>query len=88
MNDITQAQLEEVVTYYMNANDKPTARNVYRKLGAPNFRYNIIAGLQQLAATQPTTTTSENNPVTPVTPQNENKPIETVNTRTGYNSTC
>jgi hypothetical protein len=77
MNDITQAQLEEVVTYYVNENDKPTARNYIESWGPRIPGYNIIAGLQQLAATQPTTTTSENNPVTPVTPQNENKPIET-----------
>ena len=77
MTDITQAQLEEVVTYYVNANDKPAARNYIESWGPRIPGYNIIAGLKQLAAAQPSTTISENKPVTPVTHQNENKPIET-----------
>ena len=83
MTDITQAQLDEVVTYYVNANDKPTARNYIQTWGAKIPGYNIVAGLKQLAARQPATATSENksdtppeNESKPVTPQNENKPTE------------
>lgn len=84
MTDITEAQLEEVVTYYVNANDKPTARNYIQTWGPKIPGYNIVAGLKQLAAAQPATAAFENKPVTPpeseskpVAPQSENKPIET-----------
>jgi hypothetical protein len=54
MTDITQAQLDEVVAYYVNANDKQTARNYIETCGSRIPGYNVIAGLQQLTNAKPT----------------------------------
>jgi hypothetical protein len=75
MTDITQAQLEEVVTYYVNANDKPTARNYIQTWGPRIPGYNIVAGLKQLSAAQPTTENSEEKSA--AASEDENKPAET-----------
>ncbi len=84
MTDITEAQLDEVVAYYVNANDRQTARNYIETWGPHIPGYNVIAGLQQLTNAKPTPSenaestaaTPENKPEPPVTPQNGNKPVE------------
>jgi hypothetical protein len=85
MTDITQAQLEEVVTYYVNANDKPTAINYIKSWGPRIPGYNINEAIGKVltpktvstANTIATPETPVNKPTNTVTPQNESKPVET-----------
>jgi hypothetical protein len=80
MTDITQAQLNEVVAYYVNANDKPTARNYIETWGPKIPGYNVVAGLQQLTNAKPTPSVNSESTVTPenkpATPQNDSKSVE------------
>ena len=74
MTDITQAQLDEVVAYYVNANDKQTARNYIETWGPKIPGYNVVAGLQQLTNEKPTP--SVNSEPIAATPTVESKAVE------------
>ncbi len=91
MSDITQARLDEVLAYYVNGNDKETARNYIKSWGPKIPGYDVAAELSKIdnpagsgeptnPAEQPATT-----PETAVTP--ETKPEEEVETENNASQT-
>jgi hypothetical protein len=70
MLEITQANLDELVTYYVNANDKQTAKNFINSWGPKIPGYDIQAALNKIDNPTPP---APSNPTGPQ-PKTESQP--------------